>query len=151
MLLERRWDRFHKGEQDVEDWDLHWRPPAFWMARRLKHMWRLYGSRFYEFLPPTCIVPNDYGKFMTENFKEKLCRAGALAGHPHGGPPTPHSYGICKSAELSRRRGIIIFRDIKDFAFDNTCMVQKYICNSCWWARTNVTSTSTSASLALSL
>ncbi|KAI5264779.1 putative Tubulin Polyglutamylase Ttll2 [Manis pentadactyla] len=76
VLLERGWDRFHKGEQDVEDWDLHWRLPTFRMARHLKHMWRVYGSRLYEFLLLTCVVPDDYGKFMAENFKEKPCRAG---------------------------------------------------------------------------
>ena len=39
------------------------------------------------------------------------------------------SYWICKPAELSRGRGIIIFSDIKNLIFADTCIIQKYICN----------------------
>ncbi|CAK7300353.1 Probable tubulin polyglutamylase TTLL2 [Vulpes lagopus] len=145
VLLEHGWDKFDTGEQNVEDWNLYWRTSSFRMtehinvklwqrlnhhpgttqltrqdhlARHLKHMKRMYGTPLYEFIPLTFIMPNDYNKFVAEDFREK---------HVLG---AKHSYWICKPAELSRGRGIIIFSDIKDLLFDDTYIVQKYICNS---------------------
>ncbi|KAM6181778.1 LOW QUALITY PROTEIN: putative tubulin polyglutamylase TTLL2, partial [Erethizon dorsatum] len=43
-------------------------------------------------------------------------------------PGTKHNYWICKLAELSHGRGIIIFSNIKDH-FDGIYKIQKYICN----------------------
>ncbi|KAM8964161.1 LOW QUALITY PROTEIN: putative tubulin polyglutamylase TTLL2 [Lycaon pictus] len=141
VLLERGWDKFDKGEQNVEDWNLYWRTSSFRMtehinvkpwqrlnhhpgttqltrqdhlARHLKHMKRMYGTPLYEFIPLTFIMPNDYNKFVAEYFREK---------HVLG---AKHSYWICKPAELSRGRGIIIFSEL---LFDDTYIVQKYICN----------------------
>ncbi|XP_006750769.1 probable tubulin polyglutamylase TTLL2 [Leptonychotes weddellii] len=144
VLLERGWDKFDEGEQNVEDWNLYWRTSSFRMtehvnikpwqhlnhhpgtteltrkdhlAKHLKHMKKMYGTPLYEFIPLTFIMPKDYNKFVAEYFREK---------HVLG---AKHSYWICKPAELSRGRGIIIFSDIKDLIFDDTYVVQKYICN----------------------
>ncbi|XP_034848003.1 probable tubulin polyglutamylase TTLL2 [Mirounga leonina] len=144
VLLERGWDKFDEGEQNVEDWNLYWRTSSFRMtehvnikpwqhlnhhpgtteltrkdhlAKHLKQMKKTYGTPLYEFIPLTFIMPKDYNKFVAEYFREK---------HVLG---AKHSYWICKPAELSRGRGIIIFSDIKDLIFDDTYVVQKYICN----------------------
>lgn len=42
---------------------------------------------------------------------------------------TKPTYWICKPAELSRGRGIIIFSDIRDLIFKGMHVAQKYICN----------------------
>lgn len=144
VLLERGWDKFDEQRQDMEDWNLYWRTSSFRMAehinikpwQRLNHhpgtttltrkdclakhlarMRRLYGEALYEFTPLTFIMPNDYTKFVAEYFKEKQVLG------------TKPSYWICKPAELSRGRGIIIFSDIRDLIFKGTYVVQKYICN----------------------
>ncbi|KAL1770437.1 putative tubulin polyglutamylase TTLL2 [Sigmodon hispidus] len=144
VLLERGWDKFDEQHQDMEDWNLYWRNSSFRMAehvnvkpwqrlnhhpgtttltrkdclaKHLAHMRRLYGETLYEFTPLTFIIPNDYTKFIAEYFKEKQVL---------GTKPT---YWICKPAELSRGRGIIVFSDIRDLIFNGTYVVQKYICN----------------------
>uniref|UniRef100_A0A8C6CVY4 Tubulin tyrosine ligase like 2 n=1 Tax=Moschus moschiferus TaxID=68415 RepID=A0A8C6CVY4_MOSMO len=144
VLLERGWSKFDQQEQNMEDWNLYWRTSSFRMAehinvkpwqclnhhpgttrltrkdllaKHLRHMERLYGTPLYEFLPATFVMPSDYSKFVAEYFKEKQ----AL--------DTKLSYWICKPAELSRGRGIIIFSDIKNLIFADTCIIQKYICN----------------------
>uniref|UniRef100_A0A671FGF6 Tubulin tyrosine ligase like 2 n=2 Tax=Rhinolophus ferrumequinum TaxID=59479 RepID=A0A671FGF6_RHIFE len=144
VLLERGWDKFDNREQDVEDWNLYWRTSSFrmtehvnvkpwqrlnhhpgttkltrkdYLAKLLKHMKRTYGSPLYAFIPSTFVMPNDYCKFVAEYFKEKQ----ALGAKP--------GFWICKPAKLSRGRGIVIFSDIKDLTFDDTYIVQKYICN----------------------
>lgn len=80
-------------------------------------MKRTRGSPLCEFIPLTFLTPNDYCKFVAESSQEQQTLG------------TKPGYWICKPAELSRGRGIIIFRDIKDLAFDDTYIVQKYICN----------------------
>ncbi|XP_051020318.1 LOW QUALITY PROTEIN: probable tubulin polyglutamylase TTLL2 [Acomys russatus] len=145
VLLERGWDKFDEQRQDVEDWNLYWRSSSFRMAehvnvkpwqrlnhhpgtttltrkdclaKHLAHMRRLYGGEAYEFTPLTFIMPNDYTKFVAQYFKEKQVLG------------TKPSYWICKPAELSRGRGIVIFSDIRDLIFKGTSyVVQKYICN----------------------
>uniref|UniRef100_A0A8D2B5M9 Tubulin tyrosine ligase like 2 n=1 Tax=Sciurus vulgaris TaxID=55149 RepID=A0A8D2B5M9_SCIVU len=144
VLLERGWDKFDEQERNVEDWNLYWRTSSFRMiehinvkpwqrlnhhpgtttltrkdrlARHLQRMRRMYGAALYEFVPETFIMPSDYTKFIAEYFKEKQTRG------------AKHGYWICKPAELSRGRGIMIFSDIKDLIFSDAYIVQKYICN----------------------
>lgn len=144
VLLERGWDEFDEQRQDVEDWNLYWRSSSFRMAeyvnikpwQRLNHhpgttnltrkdclaqhlarMRRLYGESLYEFTPLTFVMPKDYTKFVAKYFKEKQDLG------------TKPSYWICKPAELSGGRGIIIFSDIRDLMFKGSYVVQKYICN----------------------
>lgn len=87
------------------------------VAKHRKQMKKVYGTPLYEFIPLTFIMPNDYNKFVAEYFREK-----PLLG-------AKHSYWICKPAELSRGRGIIMFSDIEDLVFADTYVVQKYSCN----------------------
>ncbi|XP_075410323.1 putative tubulin polyglutamylase TTLL2 [Tenrec ecaudatus] len=142
VLLERGWSRFDGRSQDGDDWDLYWRTPPFpvtkhvslqpWqqlnhhpgtsrltrkddLAKLLRHMQGAHGAGLYAFIPLTFILPSEYHKFVAEYSREML--------------RTKPGYWICKPAELSRGRGISIFRDIRDLAFDDTCVVQKYICN----------------------
>ncbi|NWI64090.1 TTLL2 polyglutamylase, partial [Todus mexicanus] len=130
VLLERGWTEFDKKEQDDADWNLvkPWQrlnhyPEAVritrkdYLARHLKRMKGAYGSALYEFSPVAFIMPNDYVKFIAEYSKERQ----SLGRRP--------SYWICKPVDLSRGRGILIFRDIKDLVYDCTVIVQKYISN----------------------
>uniref|UniRef100_A0A4X2KWN4 Tubulin tyrosine ligase like 2 n=1 Tax=Vombatus ursinus TaxID=29139 RepID=A0A4X2KWN4_VOMUR len=144
VLLERGWNKYNEDVKDVADWNLYWRTSAFrmidhsnvkpwqrlnhhpgttrltrkdYLARHLKHMKGIYGASLYAFSPLTFIMPNDYIKFVAEYSREKE----ALGTKP--------SYWICKPAELSRGRGIMIFSDLKDLIFDCATIVQKYITN----------------------
>uniref|UniRef100_A0A2K5MPJ3 Tubulin tyrosine ligase like 2 n=2 Tax=Cercocebus atys TaxID=9531 RepID=A0A2K5MPJ3_CERAT len=144
VLLERGWNKFDEQEQNAEDWNLYWRTSSFRMtehinvkpwqqlnhhpgttkltrkdclAKHLKHMRRMYGTSLYQFIPLTFVMPNDYTKFVAEYFQERQMLG------------TKRSYWICKPAELSRGRGILIFSDFKDFIVDDMYIVQKYISN----------------------
>uniref|UniRef100_A0A2I3G963 Tubulin tyrosine ligase like 2 n=1 Tax=Nomascus leucogenys TaxID=61853 RepID=A0A2I3G963_NOMLE len=139
VLLERGWNKFDKQEQNTEDWNLYWRTSSFRMAehinvkpwqqlnhhpgttkltrkdclaKHLKHMRRMYGTSLYQFIPLTFVMPNDYTKFVAEYFQERQMLG------------TKRSYWICKPADLSRGRGILIFSDFKDFIFDDMYIVQ---------------------------
>ncbi|KAM8945520.1 putative tubulin polyglutamylase TTLL2 [Pelodytes ibericus] len=142
VLLERGWEEFNEQDQDATEWNLHWRSSAFrasdhdhikpWqrlnhhprtaqmikkdcLARHLKRMKGIYGPSFYEFSPVAYILPNEYTKFLAEYTKEKQTKK--------------TSYWICKPTDLSRGRGIFLFHDIKDLAYDCAVIVQKYITN----------------------
>ncbi|XP_006882895.1 PREDICTED: probable tubulin polyglutamylase TTLL2 [Elephantulus edwardii] len=144
VLLERGWTEFDKQTQSAEDWHLYWRTTSFssaehsslkpWqrlnhhpgtarltrkdeLAKLLRFMRTVYGAALYEFTPLTFIMPADYRKFMAQYCKERPA------------PGSARGYWICKPAELSRGRGIVVFSDIKDLVFHETCVVQRYICN----------------------
>ncbi|KAJ1155122.1 hypothetical protein NDU88_007857 [Pleurodeles waltl] len=142
VLLERGWREFDDHSQDQTEWNLQWRGSAFrapehdsikpWqrlnhhpktatmmrkdsLARHLKRMQGIYGVSQYDFSPVAFILPNDYTKFIAEYTKERQSH------------DTKQSYWICKPADLSRGRGIFIFKDIKDLTYDCTVIVQKYV------------------------
>ncbi|XP_044147169.1 probable tubulin polyglutamylase TTLL2 [Bufo gargarizans] len=142
VLLERGWEEFDEGKQSETEWNLYWRTSAFptsnhdniqpWqrlnhhprtaqmtkkdcLARHLKRMKGIYGSSYFEFSPDVFILPNDYTKFLAEYTKERHEKKS--------------SYWICKPIDMSRGRGIFIFQDIKDLAYDSIVIVQKYITN----------------------
>ncbi|KAM3932430.1 putative tubulin polyglutamylase TTLL2 [Leptodactylus fuscus] len=142
VLLERGWEEFDEEKQSETEWNLYWRTSAFrtsdhdnikpWqrlnhhprtaqmtkkdcLARHLKRMKGIYGSAYFEFSPVVFILPNDYTKFLAEYTKEKHEKK--------------TSYWICKPTDMSRGRGIFIFQDIKNLAYDSTVIVQKYITN----------------------
>ncbi|XP_075720583.1 putative tubulin polyglutamylase TTLL2 [Rhinoderma darwinii] len=142
VLLERGWEEFDEVKQSETEWNLYWRTSAFqtsdhdnikpWqrlnhhprtaqmtkkdcLARHLKRMKGIYGSTYFEFSPVVFILPNDYTKFLAEYTKERHEKKS--------------SYWICKPTDMSRGRGIFIFQDIKDLAYDCTVIVQKYITN----------------------
>ncbi|KAM4040743.1 putative tubulin polyglutamylase TTLL2 [Anomaloglossus baeobatrachus] len=142
VLLERGWEEFDEDKQSGTEWNLYWRTSAFrisdhdnikpWqrlnhhprtgemtkkdcLARHLKRMSGIYGSSYFEFSPVVFILPNDYTKFLAEYTKERHEKKS--------------NYWICKPTDMSRGRGIFIFQDIKDLAYDCTVIVQKYITN----------------------
>ncbi|KAM6185265.1 putative tubulin polyglutamylase TTLL2 [Rhynchocyon petersi] len=144
VLLERGWDRFDGRKQSAEAWHLYWRASSFpmtehanlkpWqclnhhpgtarltrkddLAKLLKFMRGAYGASLYAFTPLTFIMPGDYPKFVAE-----YCRQWQEQG-PGG------SYWICKPAELSGGRGIVVFSDIKELVLDGAHVVQRYIRN----------------------
>ncbi|TTT30464.1 putative tubulin polyglutamylase TTLL2 [Bagarius yarrelli] len=138
VLLERGWEEFDPEEQEEGDWNLYWSSSAFrssdyktlspWqrlnhhprtarisrkdcLARNLRRMRGAYGPALYDFSPVSFILPNDYIRFLEEYTKNK----GKCV------------YWICKPADLSRGRGIFIFKDIKRLTYDSIVIVQKYI------------------------
>ncbi|XP_073401186.1 probable tubulin polyglutamylase TTLL2 [Dendrobates tinctorius] len=142
VLLERGWEEFDEEKQSESEWNLYWRTSAFrisdhdnikpWqrlnhhprtaqmtkkdcLARHLKRMRGIYGSSYFEFSPVVFILPNEYTKFLAEYTKETHEKKS--------------NYWICKPTDMSRGRGIFIFQDIKDLAYDCTVIVQKYITN----------------------
>ncbi|XP_063775839.1 probable tubulin polyglutamylase TTLL2 [Pseudophryne corroboree] len=142
VLLERGWEEFDEQQQNETKWNLQWRNSSFrtsdhdnvkpWqrlnhhprtaqmtkkdcLARHLKRMKGIYGPSYYEFSPVVFILPNNYSHFLAEYTKEKCNKKS--------------SYWICKPTDMSRGRGIFIFQDIKDLAYDSTVIVQKYITN----------------------
>ncbi|KAM9316759.1 putative tubulin polyglutamylase TTLL2 [Gastrophryne carolinensis] len=142
VLLERGWEEFDKARHNEAEWNLNWKTSAFrisdhdnikpWqrlnhypgtaqmikkdcLARHLKRMKGIYGSSYYEFSPMAFILPNDYTKFLAIYSKEKHDKKSC--------------YWICKPTDMSRGRGIFVFKDLKDLAYDCTVIVQKYITN----------------------
>lgn len=142
VLLERGWEEFDEEKPSETEWNLYWRTSAFrtsdhdnikpWqrlnhhpmtaqltkkdcLARHLKRMKGIYGSSYFEFSPIVFILPNDYTKFLAEYTKDRHEKKSG--------------YWICKPTDMSRGRGIFIFQDIKDLAYDCTVIVQKYITN----------------------
>lgn len=142
VLLERGWEKFEQGGQDGEDWNLYWRASTFHMAehanitpwqrlnhhpgttrltrkdhlaRHLRHMRKTYGAALDKITPLTFLMPNDCSKFVAEYFREKPGAAAELLDLQAGG--------------ALPREGILLFRDIKDLVFEDTYVVQKYICH----------------------
>lgn len=144
VLLERGWEEFEEQQQEEGDWNLYWRVSAFrssnyenimpwqrlnhhpktvgitrkdWLARNLKRMRGTFGSALYNFSPTAFNLPNDYVRFLEEYSKHRLVNGGKCA------------YWICKPVDLSRGRGIFIFKDIKELVYDCPVIVQQYISN----------------------
>lgn len=80
------------------------------LARGLKRMKGIYG-KLYNFSPVTFILPNEYAKFLQEYLRK------------------PGTAWICKPADLSRGRGIFVFRDIETLQYDTGVIVQRYLAN----------------------
>ncbi|KAI8899153.1 tubulin-tyrosine ligase family-domain-containing protein [Globomyces pollinis-pini] len=84
------------------------------LFRLLKTMKCIYGSA-YDFFPLSFCVPTEYKKFLrhfqnTEDNQKK-------------------DVWICKPTDLSRGRGIFVFRELHELSYDCSAMVQKYIPN----------------------
>eukprot|EP00062_Callorhinchus_milii_P009796 gi/632953994/ref/XP_007892725.1/ PREDICTED: probable tubulin polyglutamylase TTLL2 [Callorhinchus milii] len=144
VLLDREWIEYDGEEQEKGDWNLYWRTSGFtaveyqnimpWqrlnhhpktmgitrkdnLARNLKRMSGVFGSASYNFSPVGFILPNDYTKFVAEYTKDKQANGGKAG------------YWICKPVDLSRGRGIFVFKDIEDLTYSCSVIVQKYISN----------------------
>ncbi|KAG7219117.1 hypothetical protein INR49_019325 [Caranx melampygus] len=143
VLLERGWEEYDEDEREEEDWNLYWRGSAFhnseyhnllpWqrlnhhpktlgitrkdcLARNLRRMRAAFGSSLYDFSPIVFILPNDFTRFLAEYNRLRSTRG-------------PSVYWICKPVDLSRGRGIFIFKDIKGLVYDCPVIVQRYISN----------------------
>ena len=73
------------------------------LFRLLKKLKIIYGS-IYDFFPLTIALPKDYLKFVRHYAEEE--ERGAK------------STWICKPVDMSRGRGIFVFRDLKDLSYD---------------------------------
>lgn len=82
------------------------------MARNLRRMKAASGSSLYDFSPNVFILPNDFTRFLAEYNRLR-----------------PSVYWICKPVDLSRGRGIFIFKEVKDLVYDGPVIVQRYISN----------------------
>ena len=83
----------------------------------------------YDFVPVSFILPNEYTKFATFFADERELLAGRTPsrdGGGGGGPDASPVY-ICKPTDLSRGRGIFLFRDIADLSYDRPAVVQRYV------------------------
>ncbi|KAL4232807.1 putative tubulin polyglutamylase ttll2 [Mactra antiquata] len=144
VFLERGWVEFDEDEQDDNDWNMWWRTSRFrlcdyenihpWqrlnhypkstgitrkdcLVRHMKRMKGVHGAGMYNFSPLSFNLPNDYTRFVAEYGKLK-------------GKIDPKQFAwICKPADMSRGRGIFLFRDISELQYDCNAVVQQYISN----------------------
>ena len=87
------------------------------LARNMKRMKGVHGATVYNFNPMAFNLPNDYTKFLAEfsRLRDKN--------------PDKPQYWICKPADMSRGRGIFVFKDINELQYDCNAVVQTYIAN----------------------
>ncbi|CAC5409941.1 TTLL2 [Mytilus coruscus] len=143
MFLERGWVEFDEVQQEDEDWNIWWRTSRFrncdydflqsWqrlnhypksvgitkkdcLARNLKRMKGVHGTGVYNFSPIAFNLPNDYTRYVAEY--------GRLKQQQNDGKSL---LWICKPADMSRGRGIFLFRDISELQYDCNAVVQRYI------------------------
>jgi tubulin polyglutamylase TTLL2 len=84
------------------------------LFRMLKTMKGIYGS-MYDFFPVSFCVPTEYKKFVRHlHDDEEAGRRGIW---------------ICKPTDLSRGRGISVFRQLHELVYESSSIVQKYIDN----------------------
>ncbi|XP_041463046.1 probable tubulin polyglutamylase TTLL2 [Lytechinus variegatus] len=146
VLLDRGWEEFVEGEMEEFDWNLWWRTSRFrlcdytdlmpWqrlnhfpktiaitkkdtLARNMRRMKGVYGSAVFNFTPNGFNLPNDYTKFVAEYSKRQQT-------DKESGKKT---LWICKPADMSRGRGIFIFKDLSDLTYDCSAVAQRYITN----------------------
>ncbi|ESO89298.1 hypothetical protein LOTGIDRAFT_106043, partial [Lottia gigantea] len=144
VCLERNWVEFDEDIHDESEWNVWWKSARFrssdydnlmpWqrlnhypksttitrkdcLARNLKRMKGVYGPTVYNFCPMSFNLPNDYTKFVAEYSKMKTKNE------------EKHLLWICKPIDMSRGRGIFIFKDLSDLHYNSSAVVQKYITN----------------------
>ena len=86
------------------------------LARNLKRMKGVHGPTVYNFSPTAFNLPNDYTKFVAEYTKMREKDPDKM-------------FWICKPADLSRGRGIFVFKDLGELQYDCNAVVQQYITN----------------------
>ncbi|XP_071955271.1 probable tubulin polyglutamylase TTLL2 [Antedon mediterranea] len=144
VFLEKGWEEFDEERHRDHEWNLWWRTSRFrlsdyhdihpWqqlnhfprttgitkkdmLARNMKRMRGVYGASIFNFTPLAFILPNDYTKFVAEYSKLLQSDSGNK------------EFWICKPADLSRGRGIFLFKDLSELAYDCSAVVQKYLSN----------------------
>jgi len=144
VFLERGWTEYDEDVQHESDWNLWWRTSRFrlcdyenifmWqrlnhypkstgitrkdcLVRNLKRMKGVHGAGVYNFSPLSFNLPNDYTRYVAEYGKIKA-------------KSDPKLFAwICKPADMSRGRGIFLFRDLSELQYDCNAVVQQYIPN----------------------
>lgn len=142
VLLERGWTEYDETDSESEgEWNLWWRTQrfkksehvdvAFWqrlnhfprtdaitrkdcLVRNVRRMRCVHGNSLFDFHPLSYILPNEYTKFVSDYARESQKSKNT-------------AYWICKPTDLSRGRGIFVFKDLKDLNYDCPVIVQKYI------------------------
>lgn len=142
ILIERGWTEYdEEAEENEGEWNLWWRTQRFrksehaevahWqrlnhfprtdaitrkdcLVRNLRRMRCVHGASVFDFHPLSYILPNEYTKFVSDYARETQKNGKDL-------------YWICKPTDLSRGRGIFVFKDLKDLNYDCPVIVQKYI------------------------
>lgn len=144
VFLERGWVEYDEDTQHESDWNIWWRTSRFrisdyenifpWqrlnhypkstgitkkdcLVRNLKRMKGVHGAGVYNFSPLSFNLPNDYTRYVAEYGKLKAKTDLKLFAW------------ICKPADMSRGRGIFVFRDISELQYDCNAVVQQYISN----------------------
>ncbi|XP_033113302.1 probable tubulin polyglutamylase TTLL2 [Anneissia japonica] len=144
IFLDKGWEEFDEEKHKNYEWNIWWRTSRFrlsdyhdiypWqrlnhfpkttgitkkdtLARNMKRMRGVYGPSVFNFTPLGFILPNDYTKFVAEYSKLRQSDNNA------------EKYWICKPADLSRGRGIFLFKDLSELAYDCSAVVQRYISN----------------------
>ena len=144
IFLERGWLEFDDDTQHESDWNMWWRTSRFricdyenifpWqrlnhypkstgitkkdcLVRNLRRMKGVHGAGVFNFSPLSFNLPNDYTRYVAEygKLRSKM-------------DPRLFSW-ICKPADMSRGRGIFLFRDISELQYDCNAVVQQYIAN----------------------
>nr|KAG5704853.1 hypothetical protein BaRGS_001324 [Batillaria attramentaria] len=144
VFLEQGWTEHDEEVHEEHEWNMWWRTSRFrtgeyeniypWqrlnhypkstaitkkdaLARNLKRMRCVHGGNVFNFSPLSFNLPNDYTKFVKTY--------GTLRQKPDGKTPL----WICKPADLSRGRGIFIFRDLSELLYDFNAVIQQYVDN----------------------
>ena len=144
VFLERGWHEYDEDTQHESDWNIWWRTSRFrvsdyenifpWqrlnhypkstgitkkdcLVRNLRRMKGVHGAGVYNFSPLSFNLPNDYTRYIGEYGKIKAKMDAKLFSW------------ICKPADMSRGRGIFVFRDISELQYDCNAVVQQYISN----------------------
>lgn len=142
VFVERGWKEYEEGWD--ADWNIWWKSCGFrasdfdrcqpWqrlnhfpksglitrkdsLARNLRRMRGVYGSSIYNFSPLSFILPNDYKKFVGEYSNQA------------DSDNDQKIFWICKPVDLSRGRGIFIFKNLNELTYDCATVIQKYIPN----------------------
>ena len=142
VFLERGWVEYDEDVQHESDWNIWWRSSGFrksdyeqiypWqrlnhcpksggitrkdcLVRHLKRMKGVHGAGVYNFTPVSFILPNDYTRYIAEHGRLKSKMDSKLL------------FWIFKPADMSRGRGIFIFRDISELQYDCNAVVQRYV------------------------
>jgi tubulin polyglutamylase TTLL2 len=85
------------------------------LLRMLRTMKGIYGT-IYDFFPISFNLPTEYKKFV-RHFHAEQEQSGK------------NGIWICKPTDMSRGRGITVFKELHELVYDTSSLVQKYISN----------------------
>ena len=115
------------------------------MCYHIVKMQERFGKHYFDIIPDTFVLPDEFADFYSHFHKAKNARAGT--GFPathfasftsgHGGVPSLTSSAaaptqplwIIKPAQSSRGRGVYLIEDVAEVPIDESCVVSKYVGN----------------------